>query len=193
MIIVSFDVGIRNLAYCIVLFKNDATHIILEWKKVDLGCAKHDMQGLTDSLLELLDDILYTKISILEEDQDLFILIEHQMTSVMKCLQATINTYFKVIAKYQSSRLFTRFVSPKLKLKLISQYPEYQSLLTNITNQSKSKYKQNKVDSVSFCKWYLEKMGMSNMLNVLQSEKKADDLSDVYLQAIAWHSAYKSI
>jgi hypothetical protein len=190
MIIISFDIGIRNLAYCI-LKTNNTDHSICEWKKVDLGISNKDMQGLSDSLIEVLDNIYYNEIPNVNEEinEKIVVLIEQQMTSVMRNLQIVINTYFKIIARYKSQDINTIFVSPKLKLKIVSKYPDY---VENDKNVS-SKYKQNKINSVHFCTWLLTKMKFINELDILQKEKKADDLSDVYLQALAWYSAYKSI
>jgi hypothetical protein len=191
MYIVSFDIGIRNLAYCILDVDVDRkAHSILVWRKIDLQAKRNDLQGLVEALIALLDVILYEEIPN-PFGATITVLIEYQMTAIMKCLQTAVCVYFKTTMKYNTALdLSTSFVSPKLKLKLMAQYPEF--VLT--TACSTSKYKQNKVDSVAFATWLLTDVFKDmRALEVLATHKKTDDLSDVYLQALAWMSAYKSI
>ena len=35
---ISFDVGVKNLAYCIVEFFDDKTHKIYDWDNKSYGC-----------------------------------------------------------------------------------------------------------------------------------------------------------
>ena len=178
MQVLSFDIGIRNLAYCI-LDENK----ISGWSKVDLGCKKHDMQGLVDAMIDVLDSIVDTEINM---EKPLFVLIEQQMTAVMKCLQTAINVYFKVLTKCKSElKVVTQYVSPKLKMKWISSFPDFVSL--NTEDVKNTKYEQNKSDSVKFTKWFLTcKEPDSVALDMLKDHKKADDLCDAYCQAYAW-------
>ncbi len=184
--VISFDVGIRNFAYCVVEFDNTwDSHKILSWDKVDLGCAKNDAAGLVDALINLLDDIVSTKI---DETKPIFVLIENQMIAVMRNLQTTINVYFKMLNKFDKGNFTVLYVNPRLKLKLIEKFPEY----NDVGNQN-SKYKQNKMSSVSFVKWLLENKYKDEIaLELLNLNKKGDDISDTYIQALAW-SAYKRI
>jgi hypothetical protein len=193
MYVVSFDIGIRNLAYCILEYNElNKSHTLMTWRTVDLNAKRHDLQGLVDSLIDLLDTILYDEIPDISQSH-IQVLIEYQMTAVMKCLQTAVSVFFKMIKKYNNEvSISTAFVSPKLKLKMISQYPEYLGLEKQ--DNISTKYKKNKIDSVMFATWLLKYVYKDAVaLDVLQSHKKNDDLSDVYLQALAWLHAYKSI
>lgn len=171
--IISFDIGIRNLAYCII----DEGKII-GWSKVDLGCKRHDMQGLVDSIIDLLDHLIDNEL----EESPLIVLIEQQMTAVMKCLQTAINVYFKMMKRYKSQDIQTFYVSPKLKMTFMSSHVDFIS-----PDQKTTKYDQNKADSVSFTKWYLTTIKKDDLaLEYLKEHKKIDDLCDAYCQATAW-------
>lgn len=189
MYIISFDVGLRNLAYIVIEWNETlGTHHIVKWEKVDLGFSKYDIQKVLDSLLDVLDQLYYHQS--FGASEKIVVLIEHQMTAVMKQLQTAINMYFKVVAKYSCTTITTHYISPKLKLKIANEFPDY----SNVDTRSSSKYKQNKLDSVNLCKWLLEnKYTDKEQLENLNRYKKKDDLSDVYLQALGWMSAYKSI
>lgn len=175
--ILSFDIGIRNLAYCILDDKK-----IIGWSKVDLGCKKHDMQGLVNAMIDVLDTIVDTEIDLAKP---LTVLIEQQMTAVMKCLQTAINVYFKVLKKYKPEiQVETQYVSAKLKLKMIGSFPEFVSLNTE---SKKTKYEQNKADSVTFTKWFLTSKDPDSVaIDILTDHKKADDLCDAFCQGYAW-------
>jgi len=174
--IVSFDVGIRNLAYCVV---NDGQ--ITHWSKEDLGCKRHDMQGIVDAMIRLLEVIVASEI---DNTKHVDVLIEQQMSASMKCIQTAIEVYFKTLKTRKVLDATTHYVSPKLKLKLIASHTDFVSLLSKT-----SKYDQNKADAVGFATWYLTKKTPDPIaLEVLNSVKKKDDLADVFLQAIAWES-----
>lgn len=176
--IISFDIGIRNLAYCII--DNDK---IVGWSKVDLGCKRHDMQGLVDSMIDLLDNIIENELDInVESQSSIIVLIEQQMTAVMKCLQTAINVYFKMVKRYKSLDVETYYVSPKLKMTFMSSHDDFISPF-----QKTTKYDQNKADSVSFTKWFLNTHKKDELaLEYLKEHKKIDDLCDAYCQANAW-------
>lgn len=173
--VIAFDVGIKNLAYCI--FDNNELKSI---DKVDLQCSKKDYQKLIDAVIELMDSILFTQLDV---NRPIVILIESQMTSVMRCIQTVINTYFKVTGKYNSLDVVTKYLSAKHKLNLIEKFKDEYKLPD--TNLKSSKYQQNKVDSVNFGKWLLEnKYKNEDILNKLKGSKKIDDEMDALLMCV---------
>jgi len=185
--IISFDIGIKNLAMCILNYENSIPEIKV-WKKIDLCCRKSDASGLVDSLSKFLDTVVQEHMI---QDVDTYIIIENQMTAVMKCLQTGINMYFKVMKNILNTNINTVYINPKLKLKLVDFFEDYKS---NAEVKSQ-KYKQNKVDSVDLTKWILtNKFKDQDSLNFFMSNSKTDDLADCYNQGVAWALlAYKSI
>jgi len=171
MEVISFDVGIKNLAFCVLRHENNKT-IIKYLEKVDLKCKKNETQKIADNLIEVLDDILYNK---LDTAVPIVVLIESQMISSMKAIQTVINTFFKVVSKYQTLDIKTRYMSAKLKLSLIKQHKDYKGN----DNIESSQYKQNKSDSVHFASWLLQKSFPDYTFRIL-----SPDESDCLLMCI---------
>jgi hypothetical protein len=97
----------------------------------------------------------------------------------MRCIQTTINTYFKVVAKHQQMNINTIYVSPKHKLKIIDKYGE------KIVND---KYKQNKIDAVFYTNHLLTNIYKNDeVLAIINSNKKKDDLCDAFLMCVYYY------
>jgi len=188
MLIIGFDIGIKNFAYCI-LEKNAQNIQILALENIDLQCRKNETQKIIDRTIDLLDDI-FTDLSTTEKIQ---VLIESQMTSAMKSIQTVINTFFKMQKKYQSLDIETKYISAKHKLNLIEKYSNSEAHAqahAYIPNSvlANTSYRQNKIDSVHFAKWLLgnqeHKYYNEEILNKLCKAKKQDDLADALLMSI---------
>lgn len=195
MYVISFDVGIRNLAYAIIQYEQvqhpkpyvkdreeilGRTNIKL-WNKVDLGCNKYDIEKISSSLLEVLDNIAYNEI----EDiygSTVHVVIENQpalKSPTMKSIQIIIYTYFNTIAKYSSLDMKTKLISAKSKLKYIESFPEF------VGDCAKTGYAKNKSDSVAFTRWLLNnKAPNEKAMSSLEAIKKRDDICDSYLQGL---------
>lgn len=186
MFIISFDIGICNMAYSIC--KVDKSFDIIKLEKIDLNCKKKDIQLLIDNVIEFLDEIYINHL--FDKFKSLIVLIECQMNSVMKILQSVINTYFKLLSKYENVDIKTIYISPKHKNNLIKNYID---ILPNdiIIKKDINKYKQNKIDSINFCKWILENKYINNdILNYFNSLKKKDDISDALLMSIYYYEYF---
>jgi len=188
--LLAFDIGIKNMAYCHCSIDNDNDNdndkkiIFLNINKVDLCCSnKKSIQNIIDCTIEFLDTIL-VDLNIInnnEKDNDLklVVLIECQMTSIMRTIQTCINTYFKILSKHQNIDIKTEYVSPKHKLKIMDKFPE---IVVN------SKYKQNKLDAVFFTNHLLTTTYKNDeFLNIINSHKKKDDLCDAFLMCIYYY------
>ena len=170
--IISFDIGIRNFAYCIIQHTNNKTEIQYI-DNLDLLCRKNDSQKIIDRTIDILDDIFQTKLDL---NDSIIVLIESQMTSCMRAIQTVINVFFKLNARYQSLDIKTRYLSPKHKLNLIDKFKnEYDRPSQTASNQ----YKQNKLDSVLFGEWLLTHKYINDpILKKIKTFKKQDDLWD---------------
>jgi len=163
--LISFDVGIRNLAYCIL----DQDSKIVNWKKEDLGCKRQDMQNICESVTQLLYYIVTEEV---DPAKPITVLIEVQMQAVMKCIQTAINVFFKTakLTGLITGDLKTAYVSPKVKLNFIQSHPEFEQL-----------------EAVAFTRRYLTSKKPDPLaMEVLESHKKADDIADCALQALGW-------
>lgn len=180
--VIAFDIGLKNLAYCIMV-KTDSGMSIRSLEVVDLGCRKTDTQKIIEAVIDLLDNLLYTELDeVVAGGKPLTVLIESQMTSLMKCIQTAINTFFKVTARYTSLDVVTKYMSAKHKLALVARYPDFTKAPSK---KVVSKYKQNKQDSIEFALWHLENHAKNmEVYQKVKSAKKADDLCDSYLMAL---------
>jgi hypothetical protein len=179
--LLSFDIGIKNMAYCFSICNDNFEIINID--KIDLNTNKNNIQNIIDNTIEFLDDIMSTLN--IDTNSKIIILIECQMTSIMRTIQTCINTYFKLIAKHQNLNIETIYVSPKHKLKIMDIYP------TTIVND---KYKQNKLDSIFYTTHLLSTSFKNDtILNYINSFKKKDDLCDALLMCIYYYLTFYSI
>jgi len=179
--LLSFDIGIRNMAYCfatVETVENDNKLNILNLNKIDLNINnKANIQAIIDNTIEFLE-ITINDLNINQQEK-LIILIECQMTSIMRCIQTVINTYFKLIGKYENYNIDTYYISPKHKLKIINKYED------KIASNS---YKQNKIDAIYFTKYLLENTYKNdNIKQIYEKYKKKDDISDAFLMIIYYY------
>jgi hypothetical protein len=178
MLIISFDIGIKNLAYCIMDSEKES---IIETELIDLKCKKQNIQNIIDATLELLDDIF----SKLDTTQKIHVIIESQMISSMKAIQTVINVFFKIHKKYESLDIESKYISAKNKLSLIDKFKNEYIQDDKIMS---SQYKQNKVDSIHFGTWLLiHKYPHPGLLNKIKIMKKKDDIFDAILMCIYYH------
>jgi hypothetical protein len=176
--LLSFDIGIKNMAYCFsIIYENE--FIIKEIDKIDLNCNKTNIQNIIDNTIEFLDDLII-KLNIEDTKDKLIILIECQMTSIMRTIQTCINTYFKLIGKHLNLDIETIYVSPKHKLKIIDDYSD--------TIIASNKYKQNKFDAIYYTIHLLKTVYKNDeILAIINSHKKKDDLCDAFLMCVYYH------
>ena len=180
--IIGFDIGIKNFAYCIIKKENTAVNIIA-LENIDLQCRKYETQKIIDAIIDLLDDIFYNQLEKLNSNK-IHVIIESQMTSIMKCIQTVVNTFFKMQKKYQNINIETKYVSAKHKLNLIDKYKDKYEGHSNILNTA---YRQNKIDSVHFAKWLIQnesKYYNEIIIQKFETTKKCDDLADALLMSI---------
>jgi hypothetical protein len=180
MKVISFDIGIKNMAYCIASFKDKLE--IIKLNKIDLNINNKDTtQTIIDNTIDFLDNIFHNEL-IIDNTESLKILIECQMTSKMKCIQTTINTYFKMISKFEGLDIETINLSAKHKLDLTKKYPDF----SNIDN--KSNYRNNKINAVSFAIYLLNfKYIFNDILNIIKNQKKKDDICDALLMIFYYY------
>ena len=169
MILLSIDVGIRNLAYILIQVNDIDKHVILKWDVLELikpNEKANQVQNtyIGNSLCNQFDNILPNyNIDI--------ILIENQIGQnaiKMKTIQGMINMYF-VMKKYPLSCILNYNAVHKLKPFL---------------NEKKTTYaerkKLSKEITLKLCETYYEE----SILNFYKSFKKKDDLADCLLQGL---------
>jgi hypothetical protein len=173
MRILSFDVGILNLAYCIF---NTELLKIEYWEIIKLENLK-DHGKLHVNLITELDKrnhLIDGTDTVLIEKQPSF---NPKMRIIASCLQ----TYFFIrgVIDSENKIKIIKFFSPKHKLKCYNG--------TEIAVTGKTKYLQTKQMSIFICKEKLDEYSEPDEIkNMFDSSKKKDDLADCYLQALTY-------
>jgi len=189
MKIVSFDIGIYNLAYAHLdvpsVDANKSIDLSLQTKIVDWGIlclnekttakSNYDFGAISKTLIAM----LYEKFS---EDSFDVVLIENQpcmKNPTMKSIQMIVYGFFLMKAYQESADIDIKLVSASNKMKV-----KYQGDVSHI--KSNVKYTQNKQKVIAHVKRYLEltKDINSEWTDKFLEEKKKDDWSDSYAQAI---------
>ena len=189
--ILSFDIGIKNLAYCILYkdltINNEKKLIIYKWGIINI---LEDNEKCKDISLDEIGTRMYKRLQdeFLEENIK-EVLLENQpvlKNPVMKSIQILIMGFFKyesVILGREIKLIKLINASNKLKLgKKLIQFNESEDIL-----KIKSKYNRNKKLAILYTNYFLEKELYSdyNKYNTLFNEhKKKDDLSDAFLQGL---------
>jgi hypothetical protein len=189
--ILSFDIGIKNLGYCILYkdltINNEKSLIIHKWGIINI---LQDNEKCKDISLDEIGTRIYKRLQdeFLEENIT-EVLLENQpvlKNPVMKSIQILIMGFFKyesIILGREIKLIKLINASNKLKLgKKLIQFNESEDIL-----KIKSKYNRNKKLAILYTNYFLEKELYSdyNKYNTLFNEhKKKDDLSDAFLQGL---------
>lgn len=189
MIILSFDIGIKNLAYCQL---DSISADILDWNVIDCSVSKGG--NVIVKLIQELESIS----NLLESD---IILIEKQpsFNPQMRIISTAIYVYFTLRLNYeQSKKTKILYYSAKNKLKLCNdteslQNKNEQKLDGNLNGKKgkRKSYYYNKKAAIEQTKKFIEYRINTNKLynqylKFFNNSKKKDDLADCYLQGLAY-------
>ncbi len=190
MIILSFDVGIKNLAYCQI---DSDTKDILDWNILDCSVPKNH-----DVIIRLIEE-LENHSNLLESD---IILIEKQpsFNPQMRIISTAIYVYFTLRLAYeQNKKIKVIYYLAKNKLKICGETESLQNKneekIDGTLRGKKGKrrsYYYNKKAAIEQTKICLERKiengqeYYNNFLTFFDKNKKKDDLADCYLQALVF-------
>jgi hypothetical protein len=192
MIYISFDIGVKNLALCILKKTNKIE--ILDWRIISIADSKKELKGIDDiservyyemdNIVGFIKENGYEKID--------YVLIENQpsnLNGVMKTIQHIIYNYFSLIKHWDNEVDNVVLVNASLKTKTHDYIPDIKladdiSCVKNSRNFKKNKYQYNKKLSIAICENYIK--NNSNLIDLFKNNKKKDDLSDACLQAVSY-------
>ncbi len=160
MLLLSFDIGIKNLAYCLI---DTEDNTILDWNILDCSGTNETLR-----VIQELDQLEY----LLEAD---IILLEKQpsFNPKMRNISTAIYVYFILRIQHEQERKIQIQMYPaKYKLKCCD---------LTIQHKTKDKYRQNKNLSIVHTRHLLKTHN-----DYFENHKKKDDLADCYLQAISY-------
>lgn len=182
-VIISFDIGIKNLACCVVApgLKGDKEAKIKIWYIISLAAPKEKIPGINElsgRLFAELDDLVETLGSNVVIDH---VLIENQpsrLNGSMKSIQSMIYSYFQLRKHWEGCVQNVVLVSAKGKL------AGHDWCEGTIPATDKTGYELNKWKAVKIAEKYIE--GDEKLKSIFCSYNKKDDMADAMLQCIAW-------
>lgn len=191
MIYISFDIGIKNLALCI-LKKTDKIEV-LDWRIIAIAESKKELKGIDD-----ISERVYNEMDIIvgflkEANINMidYVLIENQpsnLNGIMKTIQHVIYNYFNLIKHWDKEVDNVVLVNASLKSKTHEYVPEItyeeSEVKKNAKNFRRSKYVYNKKLSIDICQNYIK--DNERLRDIFVNNKKKDDLSDACLQAVSY-------
>lgn len=171
-VILSWDVGIRHLAYCMMAAEDHVTH----WGAIDLGA---DPTGVptADEPRNKIDSKTSSKLfahltfRTHEFDAADTVVVEAQppQNSLMRIIQGQLEMFFLCRGK--------RVVVFGGKSKIANMK------MKNLTGNQK--YRERKKEAILLCRQFLERSGQAEWIErVLDPSKKRDDLADCLIQAV---------
>ena len=175
--ILSWDVGIKNLAYCIIQIDKESYKII-GWDKINLignkKCKECSIIDFSLSIVNKLDQIP----ALLQVDE---VIIENQPSlrnPKMKTISSFLFMYFTLrgVSDNNSTIKNITFISPCNKLKV--NHDKTAELLNVNKNQ---KYKMTKQLAIDYVRILLKDVH-KEWLKQFESYKKKDDMADAFLQ-----------
>lgn len=166
MSILSFDVGIKNLAFCIL-----KDTVIQNWNVSEIKYKTN--QNLCDVIVAHLDtfpDMLECNTVLIEK--------QPSRNNKMRIIEALLNAYFIIKGSSSESSLIKKVLVYSAKYKLGSN-----------TMKGKANYTERKKLSIARCKKFLESTAEINeeYVPIFENSKKKDDLADSLLQALAYN------
>lgn len=171
--ILSIDVGIKNLSFCVLKSSPDTT-TIQEWKNIQVfegNIKKLPIEDLTEIIIESL-------MQHFDENSSIdVVLIENQpmlKNGLMKTVAVVIFTFFNMMKIQFGNVQSVKFISATNKLKCA---------MVERLNVSKNDYKDRKRLSIELAKLYIPILCPSK-LEWFISQKKKDDCADSLTQGI---------
>ena len=192
--ILSFDIGIKNLSYCLVKSELNNDNInkieIIDWDIINI---LKDNEKVKSINIDELSKRLYIKLSEVFKDKEFdIVLLENQpvlKNPVMKSVQMLIYGFFL----YQKTNLIKNIkliklinASNKLKIGLLlnNEFKELKKIIDNKDYNTKLKYSINKKKAIDYTLLYLDYIKLNSYKEFFNLHKKKDDLADSFLQSI---------
>ena len=174
-VILSIDVGIKNLSYCLFSVSNDCVSI-KDWKNlivIEGNTKKVEFDELVEYVLDTLSEEFsnndFAANTVLIENQPML------KNGLMKTISVVIYTYFKMMSIQTGCIDNVKFVSASNKLKCKRKPIDSEC--------SKASYKDRKQLSIQIALQYINRL-CPDKLNWFHEQKKKDDLADAMCQGI---------
>jgi len=157
--LLSIDVGIRNLAMCLI---NEEDKKIIEWDVS--GVPPEHRDGLFVSLRDHLDKkpwILNAKTILIEK--------QPSKNKTMKSVENFLHSYFIIKLKESETIIY-----------------DARHKVPDVVGSGKALYRQRKQTAITRCEEMITNGINVNWLDMFKKSKKKDDLADTYLQGLSY-------
>lgn len=196
MIYISFDIGVKNLAVCII--RHTEILEILDWRIIALASSKKEIKGIDDisERIYIEMDNIIGGLKSMDINMIDYVLIENQpsnLNGIMKTIQHIIYGYFSLVKYWDKEVGNVILVNASLKTKNHIYVINMGDIVgktgvgEGIRNKKgfrRDKYKNNKMLSIELCREYIS--DDEKLQNIFNENKKKDDLSDACLQAVSY-------
>ena len=175
--ILSIDVGIRHLSFCLVDFHNNQdSHRIEKWELISLSG-----KNIGDYTRDIVEKMRQYEFGLID-----FVLIEQQVSrnTQMKVLSHVLQTYFLCEQRITSDKII--FIAAKRRF--ITNNPVYNAFVVSVKQHLgiSDKMSRREIKKLSI---YVTSAKLSDpqWLDYYKKHKKCDDLADSFLQAFSWN------
>lgn len=183
--VLSIDIGIINLAFCITDFITDNSgntrFDLIHVEKIQIGTMKTRAATLTKNVIDF-----FRSSDVVNEKPIDRIYIEQQLSRAIKnCILAyVIMSYFYTESCVSRSDTIIEFIAPRNKFVAIREALE-ENLLSHIDFKASGSRDLKKL-SVTICKYLFDEFDVAEGKRALQTYKpKLDDVCDAFLQSFA--------
>lgn len=163
--VVSFDIGMLNLAICIVKIEHPHRYVTIEdWDLLNLGSKKGE--ECSRECIRLLKSSLKPSVNI-PDNKNIWVIIERQSPRNHQCLCISHSIFGFFLSTFNNINV--QFVSSSAKpLK-----EKGQKRKTESVRETKKWLEQNRQDNTAIIEWF-------------KKQKKKDDICDAFLQALVF-------
>jgi len=180
--VLSIDIGIINLSFCIMEFDIEQHEFeLLHIEKTSIGQVKQTCVVLASALIDFLDSS-----EVINEKPFDYIFIENQLSRAIKntVLGYSCYSYFYTSSKLKEDGSVVQFISPRNKFKAIDSF--FHGILDKYeTDHAKAVSRDLKKLSIQISKDVFEEFNVTKGLESMNKFKKKDDISDVFLQSFS--------
>lgn len=194
-VIISFDIGIKNLACCALrtghafdAIDNTPRTEILYWDIISLQLPdekrRPSIEELSLRLYSHLDELMQSLQAKYQAEYIDHVLIENQpsrLNGTMKSVQMSLFNYFLLRRHWEGKVSFVHTIHASLKLQGHGEHAE------NLRKQApvySKPYQVNKWLAVQICRYYIAHD--LQLRHHFDCHRKGDDLADSCLQAVSW-------
>lgn len=178
--VLSLDIGIKNMCFCITDFRDDEFELV-HVEKFAIGTVKQTCHQLTFALI----DSLRASEAINDKQID-YIFIEQQMQISTKntVLAYAAVSYFYTESIFAQSDVHIQFVPPRVKFKAIEAY--FPGVVESQDMICKTASKDLKKLSIKIARDVFTELNVERGLEAMHTYRpKLDDVADVFLQSFA--------